>query len=880
MIGRDFRQTRLPAATIALIYIAIGAAWLIGFDRLIEMLVRDAELVARLRLLNGWIFILASALLLYALIYHEISDKVEKQRYSRALFEETPIGLALCRMTGELVDVNQAYADILGRSIEEALQLSYWDITPESYAGLEQEQLRRLDFTGHYGPYEKEYIHKDGHLVPVRLQGIIMHTNGEPMIWSSIEDMSAKKRMEATFDNLFTMNRDGYVITSGAGEVFTANPAFANLVGYSIDELQQLTWRELTPGVPQSWEKEIYSEQLLEHGFTDLREQEYTHKDGRHFPAEVQAYLLNRADSLEDALIGTFVRDITRRKLLEQERESQQAQVTRYNEVLASFIMDSNFMAGAFEPFLPTFVQKLSDAIGVSRVSVWVLHRTGERSYIKCLDLWDAKSQTHSTGEELDASDYPSYFETLLTDRTLLFNDVTSDPRTRELNKDYFPANSITSMLDAPFHLGGEIAGVLCLEHIDTPRVWRAEEQTFVISSADILSIVFASSKRRELEETLSRSEKLDALGKLTGGIAHDFNNVLGIIIGYAEILELALGKETDLGKYAREMITAGQRGAKLTKNLLSFSARKSSNVETVNINELLNDEQHMLEKTMTVRIALNFDLEDSLWPVNINYNDMEHAILNMCINAMHAIDGSGELTFTTANTHIEKQDARALNISEGDYVSLGIRDTGAGMADDVIDKIFEPFFSTKGKQGSGLGLSQVYGFVQRSAGSIVVRSEPGNGTLFTLYFPRSTEHETPTPDDAPDSRSKHHGTETVLVVDDEPALTRLSKKVLSSHGYTVRTASSAKGALEALKQHPKVDVLLSDIVMPGMDGYELASIVCDEYPAIKIQLMSGYARENNSAVLDEHLHENILRKPFDSEKLLTRMRALLDSPQ
>ncbi|NOX76314.1 MAG: PAS domain S-box protein [Gammaproteobacteria bacterium] len=383
---------------------------------------------------------------------------------------------------------------------------------------------------------------------------------------------------------------------------------------------------------------------------------------------------------------------------------------------------------------------------------------------------------------------------------------------------------------------------------------------------------------QRQQEEQLRRSAKMDALGKLTGGIAHDYNNMLGVILGYSEILATSLS-DPRLTKYVSEIHRAGERGAKLTRRLLSFSRRQMSAAEAVDINVLLDDIHLMLEKSLTARISLCYELEDDLWLVWLDRGDLEDAILNMSINAMHAIPKEGSLTITTRNRHLSEHDAALLGLghSAGDFVHLSLSDTGKGMDEETRSKIFDPFFSTKGENGTGLGLSQVYGFAQQASGSIDVRSRPNQGTCFNLYFPRhhlrgkkgGEPKREPTP-------LRATGTGTVLVVDDDRALRELTVDTLMRYGYQVYNADNAEGALELLHQQP-VDLVLSDVVMPGMDGYQLAETIQQQYPSIKIQLVSGYTGDQQPAHVDEKLQARLISKPFSSEHLFRRISSLLN---
>jgi len=391
-----------------------------------------------------------------------------------------------------------------------------------------------------------------------------------------------------------------------------------------------------------------------------------------------------------------------------------------------------------------------------------------------------------------------------------------------------------------------------------------------------VCSISTDITDRRNQEEQLRRSQKMDALGKLTGGIAHDYNNLLGIIKGYAELLNENLEKDSNLIKYSSEIGRASERGTKLTKKLLAFTRHKSSDEELININTLLKEQQLMLEKTLTARVALKMELAEYLWPVWLDSGDLEDAIINMSINASHAMEGGGELIFHTRNKKFSDTDSQLLNINSGDYVMISIEDTGKGMDKLTKEKIFDPFFSTKGELGTGLGLSQVYGFVKRSGGDVKVYSTPGKGTRFELYFPRSFRSEVISERILKTEKNKLQGEETVLVVDDELALVELATDILTSRGYKVLNAINGEQALEVLKNN-KVDVLFTDVIMPNMDGYQLAEKVKNKYPDIRIQLASGFVGEHEKQIVDSALQDRLLYKPYTSNELLESIRSLLD---
>jgi len=384
------------------------------------------------------------------------------------------------------------------------------------------------------------------------------------------------------------------------------------------------------------------------------------------------------------------------------------------------------------------------------------------------------------------------------------------------------------------------------------------------------------------MEEALRRTQKMDALGKLTGGIAHDYNNMLGVILGYTSMLEDELGEQPALAEYVSKIRRAGERGAQLTKKLLSFSRHKTSRAESLNINALLQEEQQLLEKTLTARIKMVLNLADEPWPISVDAGDLEDALVNMCINAMHAIEGSGRLTIETRNLHLTAANAKLLNLSPGDYVALQISDTGCGMDETTRSRIFDPFYTTKGERGTGLGLSQVYGFMDRSGGSIEVHSKPGEGSHFVLYFPRSKKMPETSPQTDKVSPRKLQGSETLLIVDDETAIAELARDILSAHGYHILMASDGEQALTMLEKAEQakqpVALMISDIIMPNINGYKLAAEVQRRYPHIKLQMVSGFADERLRKEENETLRLNLLHKPYTADALLLRVRSLLDN--
>jgi len=385
---------------------------------------------------------------------------------------------------------------------------------------------------------------------------------------------------------------------------------------------------------------------------------------------------------------------------------------------------------------------------------------------------------------------------------------------------------------------------------------------------------------KRNIEIQLRQSQKMEALGKIVGGIAHDFNNLLGIMMGYAELLKTNLSKDPANQSYACQIFDASMRGSKLTKKLLGISRSKEQFAEHIELNTLLNENRELLQKTITARVLLDYNLEEPLPLIYCDQSDLNDCLLNLCINAMHAMKDTEfpKLSFKTSHILIPTINAAKLGITAGQFVELAITDNGIGIDEQILEHVFEPFFTTKGDLGTGLGLSQVYAFMKRCNGAIEIDSLLEKGTRVALLFPAKEISREKNRQKFIESKSTEalNGNETVLIVDDEPSLTAMTATILENKGYKTLTCNSGKSALDILSSQ-KVDLLISDIIMPEMSGDELATIVKQQYPQLPIQLASGYSEQHNLNQLDPELHKNILIKPFDSTILLQRIRSLLN---
>ncbi len=386
--------------------------------------------------------------------------------------------------------------------------------------------------------------------------------------------------------------------------------------------------------------------------------------------------------------------------------------------------------------------------------------------------------------------------------------------------------------------------------------------------------------QRTRVEDALRQSQKMEAVGQLTGGIAHDFNNMLATVIGPLDLLAMRMGDSDPRAKrYIDMAIDGATRAAQLTQRLLAFSRQQPLQPVPLDVNRLVAGMSDLLVHSLGSSIRLETVLAAQVWCTFADANQLENVILNLAVNARDALPGGGRLVVETANCTIAADDgAAAAEVPEGEYVRITVADNGSGMPPEVIAKAFDPFFTTKKVgQGTGLGLSQVYGFVKQSAGHVNIDSTPGRGTTVTLYLPRRRVDVAPSPPAGrEDNRALSGGRELVLVVEDEPGVRQFSVEALTELGYPVLAAEGAATALTLLDRHPDIALLFTDVVMPEVNGRQLADEALRRRPTLKVLFTTGYSRNalENDGVLDPDVH--LIGKPFTLEELALRVRAVL----
>jgi len=408
-----------------------------------------------------------------------------------------------------------------------------------------------------------------------------------------------------------------------------------------------------------------------------------------------------------------------------------------------------------------------------------------------------------------------------------------------------------------------------------------SEADKFYCSARDVTQEREARTELAAALDALRQSQKMEAVGQLTGGIAHDFNNLLTAISGSLELLDnrLTQGRLSDAKRYITAAQGASKRAAALTHRLLAFARRQTLDPKSINVNRLIADMEELIRGTVGPSIRVEVVGAADLWTTRVDPNQLENALLNLCINARDAMPEGGSLMIETSNQWVDDRAARERDVPPGQYVTMSVTDTGIGMSAAVIARAFDPFFTTKPLgAGTGLGLSMIYGFARQSGGQVRIYSEVGHGATVCLYLPRHVG-EAETTETQPELSEVAHITqgETVLVVDDEPVVRMLVVDVLQELGYTAIEAEDGQSGLKVLQSPARIDLLITDIGLPGgLNGRQVADAARNLRPELKVLFITGYAE--NAVLSHGHIDAgmHVLTKPFAMEALASRITGLL----
>ena len=747
---------------------------------------------------------------------------VSERKYRQ--FAETARDIILTLdMSGRVTYINQAGARMIGRRFDKIVGMHITDlVSPASRNAIRRRLRRRQTMESAYFFYETEMLDKNGESVPVEVNSSLLIENDNPTgILVFARDASDRLRViralresEEKYRTLVDISPAGVFLETVEGEILDCNDSACRMLGYTKNELIGLNAADIVPDeIATHFDELNFADPSLS---DELISSASKRKDGSILPCEVSMRHVNFGG---ETRILVYVHDMTRyaeaERALKESEEKYRLVVENANE-------------------------------GIIVIQDHILRFANDRA----LELAGYADQSISGIHYLDP--------------------VHPDDR-----------DAVHVHFEQLMHNRNTIARITCriLDNRGTTK-WVEMGSVSIMweDQPAILSFVNDITDRRELERQLAQAQKMEAIGRLAGGIAHDFNNILTIISGYARLLRQHSGTGQTVLTYAEEISKATNSAAELTSRLLTFSRKNTVNPVVMNLNGVISDFEQFLRRTIGEHIALQVSFDDSIDNITADPGQIEQIMLNLATNARDAMPDGGLLRIETRNATQQETQALMSSLGTASFVVLSVSDTGIGMDEKTRELIFEPFFTTKEESGTGLGLATVYGIIHQHGGQIVCESEPGRGTTFTIFLPGIDR---PAQSHRQERNSRGEikgGSETILVVEDDEAILRLAEEALKDRGYHVLTAVNADEALIEEENHPAtIHMLLTDIMLPGRSGKQLADILTKKRPETAVLYTSGYT--DNVVVQRNVLNTSadFLRKPYDISDLLSRVRDVLD---
>ncbi len=769
---------------------------------------------------------------------------LSEERY-RMLVEESFDGIWI-QKEAKIVFANRRLYEMLGYEEGELIGLDHWLVYHPDYQNLTRERaLARLRGESPPSTYEVKFLRKDGSSFWGEINAKVVNVLGRPGIQVWVRDTTKRKEAEESLKE--SEERFRFLAENMADIVWTmdlhlrttyVSPSIEKILGYTPEERKNQSLEEMV--TPSSLKKirYLFQEEIQRQKHEGIDpdrsvtvEIEYYRKDGSTIWMEVTLKGIYDPDGKWMGIYGVS-RDITERKRAE---EALRAEKERFRSLSdgAPFGMAMIGQDGTFKYINHKFKELFGyDLIDIPDGKTWFRKAYPDPDYRhRVIAMWLKDMESLKPGEKI-----PRIFTVRCKDGT----------------------EKTVNFMSVLFQSGETL-----------------------MTCEDITELKRAEEALHQAEEQLRHSQKMEAVGKLAGGIAHDFNNLLTVIKGYAELSCLSLEESDPLRGNLEEIRKASERASSLTRQLLAFSRRQIMDLKVMNLNTLLKDLDKMLHRILGEDIELVYHLGQDLGMVKTDPGQMEQVILNLAVNARDAMPSGGKLTIETSNVELdERYSQNHLEVTPGQYVMLSVSDNGIGIPPEIKERIFEPFFTTKEKgQGTGLGLSTVYGIIKQSNGNIYVYSEPGFGTTFKIYLPRieaKEEHHRFQPER---DRYLPGGNEKILLAEDETSVRELTARILREKGYKVFEAQNGIEILAFVQnqQERNFQLLVTDVVMPLMSGKELEDRLKKLIPAIKVLYISGYT--DNAIVHHGVLHQgvNFIQKPFTPEALTRKVREVLD---
>ena len=763
--------------------------------------------------------------------YRENALRESEERY-KELVEKAGIGILIDDEQGNLQFFNKKLAEFFGYTVGEMKQNNILDmIHPDDLEKVLHYHKRRYLGIEVESMYEFRGVQKDGsirylevHASEIRSKGKITGTRS--FIWDHTEKKLAEethRKTEQRYHELFTNMRDAAAVFDLQGRIIEFNPGFEDMSGYSAEEIARLTNKDVTPPVWYRYEEKIIKQQVFKKGYSELYQKELKRKDGSCFPVELRTYLIrNEQNEVE----GTWaiIRDISERKRIEKEMRMLAHAMKSIRECVIVTDLDEQILF-VNEAFAKTYGYHIDELYG------------------KKIDILRAPGNVDEVVNKILPETLREGWEGELLNR--------------RKNGEVFPIYLSTSVIHDEYN----------------------EPIAFVGVAADI-------TERKKIEDQLRQAQKMDAIGKLAGGIAHDFNNILSVINGYTEMAMRELSIDQSLYRKLKQVSIAGEKAANLVRQLLAFSRKQVIEPKIVDLNQLILDLNKILMRLIGEDIEMVVALDEKAGLIKADPSQLEQVLVNLVVNARDAINqktaiaSEKKIIITTQNVQRDKkpEDKRS-GKENGKQVLISVSDTGIGIDEQTRDQIFEPFFTTKAEgRGTGLGLSTVYGIVKQNNAGIELESKIGQGSTFKILWP-VVESELPLTVSEKKNERVRGGKETILIVEDENQVRAVASEVLESIGYQIFEAANGIEAMAMLeKKNFQFDLVITDVIMPGMGGQELAENILKIKPDFKILFTSGYTDHKIDKSGRLINGANFLHKPYSISDLSQKVRELIEN--
>ena len=760
----------------------------------------------------------------YDALQEEMAKRQESEERFRLLFDCASDAVFVHNQEGRIIDANKAACDSLGYTRDELLHMSVQDLDV-SFHRADFAPLWERIYSGQSATVEGTHRRRDGSIFPVEVHIAPFASGDCPLFFAAARDITERKCIEdklrlseERFRTIFEKSPVGIALLGKKREFILTNQRYREFLGYSEAEIIELG----PAGVlhPDDLEPSIALSDKLRSGQIPLfhMEQRYIRKDGQVVWSDTHITALRDHDGQVLHTIG-WVLDITDRK--------QTDQVLRESE--ARF---------------RTLIENAPLAIGIGRDGVNLYAND------KCLKMFGLERLDEIVGRPI-ADFWSPEWRALIEERSHKRSMGLPVPSEYEAvaqraDGSQFPAQIAATLMDLPDGLA-------------------------------TVAFITDLTERKILEEQLIQSQKMDSIGRLAGGIAHDFNNLLTPILGYSELLKKKVPDDNPDRVKFDNIILAADRARVLTQQLLTFCRKQVLEMKSIYLNNVVTSFYEILRRTVRENIDIRLHLTNDKLCIKADKNQLEQIIMNLVVNSQYAIKDNGVITIETLPVTLDDEFvSQHFVVKAGNYLMLVVTDTGCGMDKEMLSHVFEPFFTTKGSEGSGLGLAIVYGLVKQHNGFIWVYSEVGKGTVFKLYFPIIEENPQINVRAVPEQPVLNAAGRTILLVEDNAMVRNLMLDLLVSHGFTVIVGENPKDALKA-SEGKDIDLMVSDVVMPDLNGPDLYQRLLKTHPDLKVLYMSGYTNNIivNHGVIDEGI--NFIQKPFSIDDMAKKIEKVLN---